>query len=414
MERRSFLQHSAAYTLVGLGLGIPANNTEKPVKVAVVGSGGRGTDLIRNLSTIERAQIVAVCDDYPPHLERGLKAAGPQAVGFKQFDKMLEEADIEALVIATPLYLHAKMATQAIKKGLAVFCEKTMCYSVEEAQILKKLVKKHGTIFQVGLQRRANAIYRQAKAMVEAGMLGEISAIKCQWHRNNDWRRPVPVPKNDINYGKLERRLNWRLYWEYSQGLMAELGSHQMDVANWLLGKAPTRVMATGGTDFWRDGREVFDNVFCVYEYQMGNSEENGRTVRLTYSSLQNNAYEGASELVMGTKGTLFLSQQKGLFFREKGVDDPGWTSQSGADVITSGKTLKLTNDPWAHRGKPFEIDATASDTHDELVAFLANVQAKDPETICSVEDGYIDTFTALAANIAIKEARVVEMREWG
>ncbi len=103
--------------------------------------------------------------------------------------------------------------------------------------------------------------------------------------------------------------------------------------------------------------------------------------MRVTYSSssLQNNAYEGASELIMGTLGTLFLSQKKGLLFLETGAVNPGWTEEGRGDrdasIITSGKTLKLENDPWAHCGPPFEIDATGNDTRDELVSFLDHVR---------------------------------------
>src|SRR5258706_61401 len=83
---------------------------------------------------------------------------------------------------------------------------------------LAALVAKKKAVFQVGLQRRANAIYRQAAAMVETGMLGRLVTIKCQWHRHSDWRRPVPLKRSDAGWGELDRRLNWRMYARYSQG----------------------------------------------------------------------------------------------------------------------------------------------------------------------------------------------------
>ena len=81
--------------------------------------------------------------------------------------------------------------------GCDVFLEKTMCYTVDEAKKLMAQVVASKRVFQVGLQRRANAIYKQAQAMVAAGMIGQVTSIKAQWHRNNSWRRPVPVPKGD-------------------------------------------------------------------------------------------------------------------------------------------------------------------------------------------------------------------------
>ena len=147
-----------------------------------------------------------------------------------------------------------------------------------------------------------------------------------------------------------------------------------------------------------------------------GPAEPTPRIVRVTYSTLQNNAYEGASELVMGTKGTLFVTQKKGLFYQEKGLDDPGWSRDGRVDrdasIVTSGKTLRMDNDPWAHRGKPFEIDATGDDTRDELVSFLDSVGRDDPKTICDVDTGLENTITALLGNQSIIEDRPIKLAE--
>jgi predicted dehydrogenase len=211
--------------------------------------------------------------------------------------------------------------------------------------------------------------------------------------------------------------LNWRLYRQFSQGLMTELGSHQLDVANWMLGTYQKRVMASGGIDYWRDGREVPDNIFCIYDYEITptiqKSVKAPYTVRVTYSSLCNNAYEGASELIMGTRGTLLLAEKKGLLYSERGPDYVGWAKQnpagSNASIVTSGKTLSLTNDPWVHRGKPTEIDADGDETRDELISFLQNVREKNPKTICDVNEGLRNTATALIANQAMEIGKAVE-----
>ena len=336
-DRRRFLIGSTSLALAGLNRVAQGGDEPERVRVAVVGTGGRGCDLIRALSTIDGAEIVAVCDDYAPHLDRGREYAGPGVRGFRDLATMLRDVAPKALIVATPLDRHFAMCREAIAAKCDVFCEKTMCYSIAQARELAEIVGRSGVVFQVGLQRRANAIYSQAEAMVSAGMLGRIAAIECRWHRNNDWRRPLPVPKSDPSWPELDRRLNWRLYRDSSQGLMSELASHQLDVANRLLGVPPRRVIGTGGIDRWADGREVFDNVFCVYEYEVPPS-----TVRVTYSSIQSNAFEGASETVLGTKGTLVLTQSKGLFYREAGADDVGWDREGRADrqatVITSGR----------------------------------------------------------------------------
>jgi len=419
-NRREFLT-AAVGVAVTAGVGsLAADSKEEPVRVAVVGAGGRGSDLIRKLSTIAEARIVAVCDDYEPHLKNSAAYAGPLARLFADYHEMLDKAKPQAVVVAVPLWLHFKMCTGAIDAGCDVFCEKTMVYSLEEGRKLAARVDAARCVFQVGLQRRANPIYRQARSMVDAGMIGRITAIKSQWHRNNNWRRPVPVPRTDSQWTALERRLNWRLYKQSSRGLMAELGGHQMDVANWMLDALPTRVMATGGIDYWRDGREVADNVFCIYEYRITPAAGNDPTsrepyiVRATYSALCNNAYEGAAELIMGTRGTLYLTETKGLLFTEHGADDVGWVKAdklgTNASIVTSGKTLGLANDPWAHRGKPVEIDNDqGDDTRDELVSFLEHVRSRDRQTLCDVHAGMRNAATVLAAHDAIETGKTID-----
>lgn len=384
---------------------------DAPIRVAVIGTGGRGSDLLRALTTIDDVALVGVCDDYPPHLEQGAKYAGPQAKTFSDYRKLLDELKPQAVVIAVPLYLHYKIAADCLSAGCDVFLEKTMCHTVDEAKKLAAQVAASKRVFQVGLQRRANAIYKQAQAMVAAGMIGQVVSIKSQWHRNNSWRRPVPVPKSDANWLKLERKLNWRLYKAYSAGLMAELGSHQMDVANWFLGTHPKRVFASGGIEYFRDGREVYDNISCLYEYELKDAKGQPYTVRANYTSLCNNAYEGAAELILGTKGSLYLTSAKGLLFQEKGTDVVAWegnkdqqAADANAAVVTAGKTLKLSNDPWAHRGAPIEIDiAEGNDTRDELVSFVDHVRRQDVKTICDVNVGLMDCATILMANQSVE-----------
>jgi predicted dehydrogenase len=423
--RRAFLKAASGAGLAGAAIAARADDGP-PVRVAVIGTGARGSDLIRALSTIDEARIVGVCDDYPPHLELGARYAGPGAKTYADYRKMLDDLTPQAVVIAVPLSLHYPIASACLDAGTAVFLEKTMCHTVDQATRLARQVSASGLVFQVGLQRRSNPIYVQAQAMIESGMIGRVTAIKAQWHRHNSWRRPVPVARTDPRWRALERRLNWRLYRESSGGLMAELGSHQLDVANWFLAARPRRVLASGGIDAYRDGREVFDNITCVFDYAVRppGKEAAPYTVRVSYSSLCNNAYEGASELILGDKGSLYLTSTKGLLFREQDPDKV-WGVEAGApadadaastaEVVTAGKTLKLSNDPWAFRGKPIEIDVgEGDDTRDELRSFLDHARRGDVNTVADARVALLDCVTVLTANEAAESGRPVDFPDLG
>jgi predicted dehydrogenase len=260
------------------------------VKLAVIGPGSRGSLLLGFLVENPNVEIVALCDDYKPNLDKAMKLVGGKVKGFSDYRRMLEMKEIQGIVIATPLHLHAQMTIDALRAGKHVFCEKAMAMTNEDCLAMYNTHKETGKILQIGHQRLFNLNYLKGIEMIKAGHFGKITQIRAYWHRNNNWRRPVPSPE-------LERRINWRLYSEYSLGLMTELASHQLHVANWVLNEIPESVMGTGNIIYWKDGREVYDNVAVIYNYPSG--------VKLIWDSVISNKHYGLEEQVQGSKGTI-------------------------------------------------------------------------------------------------------------
>ena len=146
---------------------------------------------------------------------------------------------MEAVFITTPYYLHVPMILDSMSAGKHVFVEKCMMKTEAEIPLVYEAQCRHPElVLQVGLQRRYSSVYQNAIRMIHSGMLGKVMTIRAQWHRNTSWRRPVPDPK-------LERIINWRMYREYSGGLMAELGSHMADVACLLYTSPSPRDLST-------------------------------------------------------------------------------------------------------------------------------------------------------------------------
>ena len=205
---------------------------------------------------------------------------------------------------------------------------------------------------------------------------------------------------------------------------MAELASHQLDVANWLLGVPPRRAIGSGGIDYWRDGREVFDNVSCIYEYELpvppGLRPRPGRLRRCRRPTpsasptprSRTTRTRGPPSWSWGPGGRSSSPRTRGCSSASKRLDDPGWSRDgepaTDATVITSGKTLKLSNDPWAHRGKPFEIDAHGDDTRDELVAFLDCVRRATRQPSATPAAGLINAATVLIGDEAMRTGQAV------
>jgi predicted dehydrogenase len=172
-------------------------------------------------------------------------------------------------------------------------------------------------VLEIGYQRNYSALYHSAyEGVIKTGTLGDIYAVRIAWHRNGNWRRKAdpPSPGYDPSkwgYPTFEHLLNWRLYWKYSQGHMAELCSHQVNAVNWFLGSKPEAVLGSSGLNRFPEAREVSDHTYAIFEYP------GGQTV--TCSSIESNAFDDYYEMYQGTKGTLImLREAEALLFEEE------------------------------------------------------------------------------------------------
>jgi predicted dehydrogenase len=229
--------------------------------------------------------------------------------------------------------MHADIACGLMEAGKHVLCEKMMAWDVSSCERMIGCAHKTGKVLEIGYQRFYNPVYQAAyEGIVKAGQLGEMYHARLVWHRNGNWRRKGEPPSKDYDpspwgYPDFEHLLNWRLYWKYSQGLMAELASHQVNIANWFFGAVPETVQGSGGIYRFKDGREVQDHVYAIFDYP------GGRTA--TFSSIESNAFENYYEMYMGTKGTLILrAETEALFFPE---GDAGHATAVEVAAKTSG-----------------------------------------------------------------------------
>ena len=333
VTRREFLKTATTAAVVSALPAVVApailasSSPSDAVGYGIIGTGTEGCTLLKFLTTIPEGRCLATCDIYPPNLKKGVETIGSNPQTYDEYHRLLDRKDIDSVLIATPLNLHAQMVVDALAAGKHVFVEKTRFFKEEEEKQIRDAAAAHPhQVLQIGLQRRSSVLYNVAMEMIRKGALGKITFVRANWHRNSDWRRPVPDPK-------FERLINWRMYREYSGGLMAELASHQIDVANWAIGAEPVSVIGTGGIDYWKDGRETCDNVQVIFEYPGGQ--------KLVFTSILSNAHYGFQEQIMGDHGTLEITIGKGMYFREKvakatgGAKENWWAGATVSDEAT-------------------------------------------------------------------------------
>lgn len=317
VTRREFVARTLATTgaigLAPLARGAVIQGANDSVGVGVIGAGIRGEILIRATKSIPGTRIVGVADIYDGHFARSKEILGDAVATTRDYRRLLDNKDIQAIVIVTPDHWHKAMALDAMAAGKDVYIEKPMTHSWDEGEAIIAAARKHQRIVQVGSQWASMPGNARAIEIIKSGRLGKITLINGAFHRNTAsgaWYYPVPpdASPTTIDWARFigpakphpfdaERFFRWRLYWDYSGGLPTDLFVHLITATHTLMGVTmPTKVTGIGGTYHWKD-REVPDQMSAVIQYA------EGFTLNLTATA--NNGHPFAPLTIMGTEGSL-------------------------------------------------------------------------------------------------------------
>lgn len=385
MKRRSFIQKSS---LLAGGV-LLQNQVVKAIevddiklKIAIIGCGDRGTGLMKIMQEMPQwFKVTAICDVLDFRLSNAKKISNnPELEIYKDYQALLQSKNVDAVIISTTLSEHFKIAKAALINNKHVYLEKTMTFNIPQALELVKLKEKHpNQILQVGHQYRYTPLYFKVKDMIKKGYLGKVTQVDCRWDRNNNWRRLAPSLD-------LERQVNWRMYKEYSGGLAAELLSHQIDFINWAFDTHPTQIMATGGIDNYKDGRETFDNIQVLFRYEKDNMIGN-------FGSTLSNQHDGYLFKIKGTKGMVSMLVNDAVFYPEKKAIKELQT----IDGVTGATKIEWNNDG----GIPIIADKDKDGSWYALKDFY-NCFFKNVEPTSNVLTGATTAFCVHLANEAM------------
>lgn len=377
---------------------------------------------------------------------------------YKDVDKMLADGGFEAVLIATPLHTHAPLTLKCLEAGKHVLCEKTMAYTVDECDQMIAAAEKSGLILAIGHQRHANPLYQTAKGWMKQGqdgVFGEVHHIRSLWHRNNDWRN-MPMWDSEIlaenwaesdnakkkgnllfdlpkiqagispkefdampsaekialwfklmqmkdpefdyqalGYETPDQMANWRLYSKFSHGLMSELGSHQIDVCNWMWESAPETVAAGGGVFHWKDERDVFDHAFAIFRYPENRV--------MTFSSITTNDFDGYYDQIMGTKGTVYITGETQAMLYKTGVEK---TTEVDVEKGKKGEANLTSHGSMGGKAKGSGLDEVDpyAPYGEELTMFAEAVRKVDPSLVgCDGHAAKKAAIAVFATNEAIR-----------
>ena len=307
------------------------------INVALIGFGAEARVLSASLVRIPGVRVRCVCDIWKFQQQQAksfFKNYGMPITTYEDYHEMLDKEDknIDAVVVATPDWMHCEHTCYCLRKGKHVYCEKEMSNRLELAAEMCRVQQETGKLLQIGHQRRSNPRYRHCFENIVPNMLGRVTTAYAQWNRTLApffaVKRP---PKQEIltkyGYENPEQFLNWRWFYKYGGGSMVDLGSHQIDLFIWAWGVPPSSVTAIGGKDAFTPRRQAYDRVMCLYEFQMPDGTKN----EAYYQVISSNARGGFYEQFMGVNASLTIAEisargntvQREL--RAGGLSDADW-----------------------------------------------------------------------------------------
>jgi len=440
-NRRDFLKTTAAATILPTfnilsqdATGILGPDDDQ-INVALIGYGAEGAVLAEAAVKIPGVRFTAVCDIWKLNLDKGrsfFRGMRHDVKPYEDYREMLEKEDknIDAVIVATPDWMHAEHTNASLKAGKHVYCEKEMSNCLEKAKSMVLTQRETGKILQIGHQRRSNPRYIHAidKVIREAKMLGRVTHAYAQWNRGvapfTTVRERAFAPAETLErygYENMEHLLNWRWFGKYGGGPMVDLGSHHIDIFFWIWDCPPISVTAIGGNDYY--GREMNDNVMAMYEFKTKEGDIN----RAYYQVLTTNSSNAYYEKFMGEEGTLNLAeissngntvaretrdgiQDWDLFVRQ-GLVRPVPKKAPALESLTKNVVtdVRVTPPP---PGYPLPIDLAKPVHMPHLENFFMAVRRNKPELLtCNAEVGYESAVAVLAANVSVAKRETIDFK---
>jgi len=395
--RRDFIKKTAAGAAFLASASARVLGANDRVRVGMIGVGARGQDLLKQLLAVKSAELVAVADIY----SRRLDEAEHLVRGVRKFrdHRQLLDSNLDGVIVASPLHLHARHFLDTIAAGKDLYCEKTMTWSIPEAEQCLGAAKQSDRVIQIGLQHESSGALADTRSWIANGLLGKITQVESWMSRNTprgkgQWVRAVPADcvAENVNWkafldGRPDRPfdgykfMNWRLFWEFSGGNVTENMVHQIA---WIMSAlnlpVPTSAYMSGGVFSEKDGREVPDTIAVTLDFP--------GDVVLTWQSTFSNSRYGLGERFLGSEGTV--------------------EHVAGATDMVTGKSDELTRyfpEPVNRsNGSPFTSN-TPDQNH--MANWIDCIRSRKTPN-ASVELGYRTAVAAHMANLAYRSKQRV------
>lgn len=396
MNRRSFLKNTSAASLTYSALPLMAAlRKTKTYRIALIGSGWWGMNILREAMAFGNCKVVGLCDVDQKHLADALAEVtqlnGDKPKGYEDYRACITKEKPDIVIVGTPDHWHALPTIFAVEHGAHVYVEKPIGHTINEGKAMVAAARKHNRIVQVGTHRRVSPHNESAIEFLRQGKVGDISMVKCFVNYGGDAGSPTPneEPPETLNwdmwcgpaplhpYNPRIHPKGFRQFLDYANGTIGDWGIHWFDqVLWWTEEKAPKTVYSTGGRFVKEDSSDAPDTQLATYEFE-------SFTLYWQHKLCAMNANEDHNVgcYFYGTEGTLHLGWLDGWTF---------YPSKKGGQVIKQEPTL---HKPDYQNIKELWVDFIHAIEQDEL-------------PFCDIHKGHLATNMSLLGMMSYKLGR--------
>jgi len=407
LSRRNFTKAAALASLAtALGASRVWGANER-IRLGFIGLGNRGDQVLDAFLAHKDCEVVAVCDIYQPYVDFAAKKIGANPAQTRDWRKIIDRNDVDAVVISTPDHWHAIQTVEACRAGKDAYVEKPLSLCVAEGRAMVEAARKHNRVTQVGIHRRSSQVCREAAEFIRSGGIGKVTVARA-FHIQNEWPQGIgrpadsppprdldwdawlgPAPVKPYNKNRSFYRFRW--FYDYSGGQLTNFGVHYLDMIHWALGEqAPLSVAAMGGKFADYDNREIPDTMEVLWTYP-------GDTLVSFSQYNASGAPAAARECEIefrGTKGTLYMSG-RGYDVVPESITPNEFAARTPLD--------RSVERGWRTGAKPMvepKQGRGPQDTAAHARNFLDCMRSRKPCN-CDIEIGHRSTSAPLLGNIA-------------
>ena len=395
------------------------------LQIALIGAGNQGQGDTKVALRVPGTKLMAVADCYQGRLDHSKELWGNDVFTTRDYREILARKDIDAVIIATPDHWHKQAATDAMKAGKDVYCEKPMIHLYSDGPEIIGTWRSTRRIMQVGSQRVSSAVYAKAKELIAAGAIGQLNMVTARWDRNSaigawDYTVPVDASTETCDWPRFlgtapkipwnaEHFFQWRKWKAYGSGVAGDLFVHLFSGTHFVTNTiGPTRAMATGGIRFWKDGRDAPDVLLALFDYPEGFN-----------LSLRVNFVDGGEEseglIFTGSEGTLEIAGRSVIVSRTPREKEPGFTVGTFTEEIQK-RTLEAYRQKYPESQQQqmnetsvdrYSVPQGYSDSYDHFRNFFNAVRTRT----AIVEDpvfGFRAAGAALLGNLSMEKDAIV------